>query len=407
MNNLVTADDTYTWPIINEEIREAVAEQLTVTTSIYGSDGIFQAFEESWARIHNRAHSLVTSSGTAALHSAFVAIDLRPGDVVAVPSYTFFATVTPLLQLGVRIVTIDSDMTGNPSPDSLRSILDRHSVRAVVITHLWGNPARISELSTLTSTAGVVLIEDCSHAHLAETEHGLVGTFGDIAIWSLQGQKLVTGGEGGVLVCDNDEYYYRALSLGHYNVRCKQEIPPDHELATYAMTGFGLKLRAHPLAIAMAMAQLRTVDSVLSNRRRYAETMLAPLLDTAVVVPATTLPLRSSWYTFTFALNRSHTGLLRDEALEILHSLGVSNAAGPGANVPVASLPIFTSTTNALPGRYLEEALLEDNSDVCTEYFSSMVRFPVWAESDRADVADQYSKGLSALVEVAASRKPR
>jgi dTDP-4-amino-4,6-dideoxygalactose transaminase len=127
--------------------------------------------------------------------------------------------------------------------------------KAIVVTHMWGIPCDMDAITVIAKKHNLRLLEDCSHAHGAKFNEQKVGTFGDAAVWSLQGQKTVTGGEGGILLTDDGEIHTRALLLGQYNKRCKQEIPRDHPLYQYALTGFGLKLRAHPLAIAMADQQ--------------------------------------------------------------------------------------------------------------------------------------------------------
>ena len=94
---------------------------------------------------------------------------------------------------------------------------------------------------------------DCAHAHGATVNGKVVGTFGDCAAWSIQGKKVVTGGEGGVSVTQHKEAYYRQLINGHYNKRCTTEIPKDHPIRAFVLTGSGLKNRTHSLAVAVAL----------------------------------------------------------------------------------------------------------------------------------------------------------
>jgi dTDP-4-amino-4,6-dideoxygalactose transaminase len=100
-------------------------------------------------------------------------------------------------------------------------------------------------------------MEDGSYAHGATYKNKKVGTFGNSSAFSMQGKKTLTGGEGGFLLTNDENVFYRALLLGHYNKRCKQEIPNEHELYSLAVTGMGLKFRIHPVAAAIAEEQFQ------------------------------------------------------------------------------------------------------------------------------------------------------
>ena len=103
----------------------------------------------------------------------------------------------------------------------------------------------------LKNNPNVLLIEDCSHAYRAKIDGKTVGTFGDAAVWSPQGQKIISGGEGGITLTKHADLYYRQLIWGHYNKRCKAEIPSDHPVSSFSLTGAGAKNCAYPLAIAL------------------------------------------------------------------------------------------------------------------------------------------------------------
>ena len=140
------------------------------------------------------------NSGTAALHSAYFACGVRPGDEVIVPSYTFFASAAPMLPLGGRPIFCEIDpatLTADPA-DIERRITDK--TRAICVVHVWGNPARMDAICEIAKRHNLRLIEDCSHAHGATYLGRPVGSWGDIGCFSLQGQKPVSGGEAGIAV---------------------------------------------------------------------------------------------------------------------------------------------------------------------------------------------------------------
>ena len=131
----------YIWPRITQDIERAVLAQLHGTISIYDRSGIFLEFEERFRSMFHRKYALLTNSGTAALHSAFECLDLRQGDEIIVPAYTFFATATPLAQYGVFLRQVDCNDSGNIDPALITSQITPKT-RAIVITHMWGHPLR-------------------------------------------------------------------------------------------------------------------------------------------------------------------------------------------------------------------------------------------------------------------------
>ena len=228
---------------------------------------------------------MATSSGTAALHSLYYGARIGPGDEVICCDYGFFATVTPLLQLGATPVFADCSPDGTISADSAEAAVTGKT-KAIMVTHMWGQPARMDALRALCDKHGLLLFEDCSHAHGARFGGQVVGSLGDGAAWSLQAQKTIWAGEGGVLATGLQDIYERAMLLGHFNVRALEEIPQSSPNFASAFTGTGLKYRAHPLALALALPQIKAVDQLLQDRHQAA----ADLIDALMSIPA------SNWY---------------------------------------------------------------------------------------------------------------
>ncbi len=200
----------FIWPPIDKEIDCSVIKQLHETISIYNKSGIFKEFEDAFAKYHKRKYALLCSSGTLAIHSMFVAAEFKEGDEVICPVYTFFATVTPLLFTGAKPVLCDIDENGNIDPQEIKKKITPKT-KGVIITHMWGIPCKMDEIVKICKENNLLLLEDCSHAHGARYKNKIVGSFGDLAAWSLQGPKNVSGGEGRILLTNNKEFYYRAL----------------------------------------------------------------------------------------------------------------------------------------------------------------------------------------------------
>lgn len=152
------------WPQITPGEVKAVTNQMHESLSIYNRSGIYEKFEDRWRNMHGLKHALVCSSGTTAIHvstslhplivslltwlsrqAMFEAIQLMPGDEVLCPVYTFFATATPMLQLGAVPVFCDSLADGNLDPDEiLRRATSK--TKAVIVTHMWGMPCKMEAI---------------------------------------------------------------------------------------------------------------------------------------------------------------------------------------------------------------------------------------------------------------------
>jgi dTDP-4-amino-4,6-dideoxygalactose transaminase len=331
----------FKWPIITSKTRKAVSKQLDEAISIYDKSGIIEEFEGKFARYHGSKYALTMNSGTNALFSMFNAVGIGEGDEVICPVYTFFATVTPLFFLRAVPILVDCDPCGNIDPDKILRKISRKT-KAIVITHMWGFPCQMDKILSIAKEKGIILLEDCSHAHGATYNGKKVGTFGEAAVFSIQGQKTLTGGEGGVLLTDHEEIYYRSLLLGHYNKRCHQEIPTEHPLSKYSTTGMGLKFRIHPLAAAIANEQLDNLDKILSGRRKFAHHIYEKL-DGLKEIKLPKVPpfVQPSWYALTFSFIGNSSGLSDADFYRNVKERGAYEIDRPKSTCPLYWLPLF------------------------------------------------------------------
>lgn len=261
------------WPYYSESTIERVSERIRAgRVFAFGNDPALDELE-SWARGYFGVEfALATSSGTSALHSAFVGINLAPGDEVLVPTYTFHATATPLLGMGVIPVLYDC-LPDSPLPD-LEDLRERITPRtkAIVVSHMFGLVAEMSELLEIAEAVGIPIIEDAAQAHGAHDAKGQkAGTFGRAGCFSMGGQKMISGGMGGLLITDERDVFERALNLGHAHERAQQLIPTGSPRLLSSDVGGGQNFRMHPIAALLALEHATTLDERIAIRSRVLE----------------------------------------------------------------------------------------------------------------------------------------
>ncbi|PHH65678.1 hypothetical protein CDD81_1764 [Ophiocordyceps australis] len=388
----------HVWPLLSAESEDAVVRQMHSSLSIYNRSDIYQVFEDRWRSMHSLKHALVCSSGTVAILHMFEALDLRPGDQVLCPVYTFFATASPLLQYGAVPVFCDSLDDGNLDP---AEILKRSTARtrAVIVTHMWGLPCRMQEILHNARKVGIKVLEDCSHAHGAMVNGKLVGSWGDMAAWSLQAKKNVMGGQAGVMATNSTDYYSRAVLHGHFNKRAKEDVPADHSLRKFWLTGLGLNLRAHPLAIALANQQANLLPTHDHNRQTYASYMATRL----AAIPFLKMPVvhdtqhdKHAWYAFVmqFDATKAPPGLSRDDFVaKLVDEHGLSEVDIPRSTGLLNELPLFTHSHEAIP-RFGNEPWGQVQPTTqfprADAFFKAAIKLPVWATKADEHIVKHY-----------------
>lgn len=393
-------DAIFIWPLITKKIEKKVVEQLYKNISIYNSSGIFEKFENLFSKYHKRKYALLCNSGTTAIHSMYVSAGFKEGDEVICPAYTFFATVTPILFTGAKPILCDCDENGNIDPEEIKKKISSKT-KGVIVTHMWGIPCQMDKIIKICKDNNLLLLEDCSHAHGAIYKNKTVGSFGDIAAWSLQGSKNVTGGEGGILVTNNKNFYYRSLLLGHYNRRCKQEIPNIHALYKYATTGMGLKYRAHPLAISIAYEIFKDIDKHLQVKRSFAKKVLNQLKNIeGLSIPKIYSNIKPSWYGFVFQYKpNKFDNLPIEKFLNALKSEGLIEVDIPGSTCPLNLFPLFQNPKDLFP-IYKKYPFTYKKGDFpnAEKFYKNAIKIPIWAFKENSKVVDAYISGIKKVV---------
>lgn len=233
------------------------------------------AFEAEVASRVGVPHAVGLSSGTAALHLALVSWGVGPGDVVPVSTFTFAATVNAIRYVGAEPFFVDCDDTGNMSAELLEQALaslraDGRSVPVVVPVDLFGRAADYSSLVPIAATAGAKVLSDAAEA-LGATHNGSpAGSFGDAAVLSFNGNKIMTTSGGGMLLTHD-----RALADHVRKLSTQAREPVPH----YEHTEVGYNYRLSNILAAMGRAQLVRLDDMLARRREWRERYRALFAD--------------------------------------------------------------------------------------------------------------------------------
>lgn len=236
-----------------------------------------RAFEEAFAAYVGVPAAVMTSSGTAALLAAVVALGIQPGDKVFVTPFTFVATANALLYARALPVFVDIDLnTYNLSPGALAAAAQEHpDARAVMVVHLYGLPADMARIGAIAAERGLKVIEDCCQAPGAALNGRRVGTFGQAAVYSFYATKNMTTGEGGALVTDDPEVAARARTFIDHGQRGR-----------YHHEHLGFNFRMTDIQASLGLAQLERLEERNEARRANARFYDRHITRRGVVRPA-------------------------------------------------------------------------------------------------------------------------
>ena len=210
-------------------------------------------FEKTMKAYMNWGYPVALSAGTAALHLAMILAGVKPGDKVFCQSLTFVASVNPVAYLGAEPVFIDSDReTWNMDPAALEKAFEIHGKPgAVVVVHLYGNPAKLDEIAAICEKHGVALIEDAAEALGSEYRGKKCGTFGRFGILSFNGNKIITTSGGGMLLCDREPEAVQALKLA---TQAREPFP------WYQHEQIGYNYRMSNISAGIGRGQMKVLD---------------------------------------------------------------------------------------------------------------------------------------------------
>jgi perosamine synthetase len=302
-------------PIIGEEEINAVVAALR-KGELSGTFGdSLNKFEQQFAEYSGSKYGIAVTSGTTALHLAVASAGIGPGDEVLVSASTNIATALAVVHNGAIPVPVDSETdTGNLNLDLIPSLVSPKT-KAVIPVHLFGHPVDMDRLMTEAGKHNLIVIEDCAESHGATCRGRKTGSFGDMGCFSFYANKIITTGEGGMVVTGNESLASR-LRLLRNLAFTKPRF--RHELA-----GFNFRMTGYQAA--MGLAQLSKIEDIIAEKRRIAHTYNHFLSE----VPGVQLPGEAEWarnvYWMYAIVLKSGFGMTRDQLIQWLYDRGVDS----------------------------------------------------------------------------------
>ena len=310
--------------IDKEEIREvsAVLSEKSLTSASFDGGKRVQQFEKLLSKFVKSKFAVAVNSGTAALQASLYAIDIKPGDEVLVPSFTFVATANSVKSVGAKPVFVDilkSNYTMDPN--DLKKKITRRT-KAIIPVHLYGHMAYMDEILELAKKKHIKIIEDASQSLGSKLKGKHSGTFSDLGCFSMYAGKVITSGEGGAIVTKDKQLFEKLKQIRNHGF--------DKNNLT---TRFGLNLRISEVSAAIAKIQMKKLPSLLNKRRKNAEKLTEILENSDIILPEPRKNEVVNWYLYTIAMKNRYNVMKR------------LNSSGIGARVyyspPIHATPYY------------------------------------------------------------------
>ena len=221
-------------------------------------------FEEKISNISNDYGVAALSSGTAAIHLALILLGIKEDDIVICSSFTFSASVNPIIYQGAKPVFIDSETeTWNMDPVLLEKAIKDYvkkgkKPKAIILVHLYGYPAKINEILNISNKYDIPIIEDAAEAIGSKYNNQPLGTFGEIGIFSFNGNKIITTSSGGALISQNKKYVEKAKFL---STQARDDFPH------YEHSEIGYNYRMSNVCAAIGIGQIEVLESRVEKRQ--------------------------------------------------------------------------------------------------------------------------------------------
>ncbi|MCE6988278.1 DegT/DnrJ/EryC1/StrS aminotransferase family protein [Dyadobacter sp. CY323] len=361
------------WPIWDKENDEKLVLEV-LRSGVWSRADMVTRFEKEWAEALGAKRSLAVVNGTNALVTTINQMDIKAGDEVLVPPYTFIATVSSILSNGAMPVFVDIDPeTFQIDPAKIEAKITSRT-KAIMPVHILGLPADMDRIMAIAKKHNLLVIEDACQAHLAEYDNKKVGTIGDAGCFSFQNSKNLPIGEGGAVVSNNDKFMDKCFSYTNFG-------NPYGTAVGAVGTGSvmqGTKLRFTEYQAAIGIAQLKRLDAQTTVRNDNANYLKSLIKDIPGITPYKLYDkvTRGAYHLFPFRYNKEgFKGLSREDFLTALRAEGIPCSSG-------------YATLNTQP--YLKDTF--DSKNYRKSYPKEMLDINAYNERNKCPLNDKLCK---------------
>ena len=332
------------------------------TTWISSGGSYIKRFEDAFAEFIGTKHALSCCNGTVALHLPLIVFDIGLGDEVIVPSFTYIASANAVRYVGATPVFVDClPDTWNLDPRDLEKKITPRT-KAIMPVHLYGNPCDMDPIMAIAKAHNLFVLEDAAECHGAIYKGKCAGTIGDVGTFSFFGNKIITTGEGGMIVTDNDDFADKMRILKG------QGMDPTRR---YWFNVIGYNYRMTNIEAAIGLAQQENIETHIANRKKIASWYNEELssLSEYVTFQKTTPNADNVWWMFSILLTEK-VAISRDDLMTKLYDDGIETR------------PLFYPM-HVMPPYYDENA----NCPVSEKIAAAGINLPTHAQLTREDVS--------------------
>jgi perosamine synthetase len=301
-------------PIAQPEIGCEELENVTAAlkSGWVSSKGPFiDEFEKGFASYIGSKYGLTASNGTTALHLALVALGIGKGDEVLVPSLDFISVANVVTYVGAKPIFVDSH-SDYWCMDPSRIRIGKHT-KAIIAVHLYGHPCDMDKIISVAKEHNIHVVEDCAEAHGAKYRGQKVGNFGVISCFSFYGNKIITTGEGGMCLTNDEELDKKMRILRDHGMNPQKRYWHDVIGFNYRMTN---------LQAALGVAQLKKIDTFIDRKRQIATEYNDLLKDVQNIILPPEMPwAKNVYWLYSILINSS----IRNKVIEQLETKGIES----------------------------------------------------------------------------------
>ncbi len=343
--------------------------QDALNSSWISSGEYLNKLETSFSKLLDKKHVLLTSSGTTALHLAYLSLGFNEGDEIIIPGFAFLTAANIALQMKLKPVFAEVDpRTWCLSVSAVEKLITRKT-KAIVPIHTYGNVCQMDEIVQLAERHNLIVIEDCAEALFSKYNNQYCGTFGQVSCFSFQAIKTITTGEGGLVATDNEEIYQHMRLYHSHGLR---------ERGTYRYEIPGYNFRLTNIQAALGLAQFEKMESIIQERKRIFEQYRHFFANFDGVELQKLYPaVDPVWWAFAIKLHHSAFPQGRDRVIQELKESGIETRPG------------FTASS-------LLEIYEKHSLPVCEALSSQVISLPSYAElqDEEVDIICQKLKNL-------------